>query len=233
MSNPLDKKVKVLIIDDEAHMRRMLQVYLERNGYEVKIAATGDEGINRVLESQPDVILLDLGLPDMDGIQVLMRLREWTQIPIFVVSVRAREDEKILALDNGANDYLTKPFGTGELLARLRVIRRYGEAQTKNEVFKSGHLEVELASRLVKVRGRVIKFSPTEYSLLVLFVQHAGKLLTQDFLLREVWGTSDPARMGLLRVYVRYLRGKIETDPATPELLITESGIGYRLVVPD
>ncbi|HWF19139.1 MAG TPA: response regulator transcription factor [Verrucomicrobiae bacterium] len=233
MNNTIKKKVTVLIIDDEVHMRRMLQVYLERNEYEVKVAATGDEGINKVIEFQPDVILLDLGLPDMDGLEVLKRLREWTQTPIFVVSVRAREEEKIAALDKGANDYLTKPFGTGELLARLRVVRRYGQTQSATEIFKSGHLEVDLASRLVKVKGRAIKLSPTEYSLLALFVQHAGKLLTQDYLLREIWGSSDPARMGALRVYIRYLREKIETDPAMPEILITESGIGYRLIAQD
>jgi len=230
MSDPVKKKPIVLIIEDEVHMRRMLHVCLERNGYEVKGAATGDEGVNQAIQCQPDVILLDLGLPDMDGMKVLKHLREWSQIPIIVVSVRSNDDEKISALDGGANDYITKPFSTGELLARLRVVRRYGQSPSQREVFKSGHLEVDLNNRLVKVRGRAVKLTPTEYSLLVLFVQHAGKLLTQGYLLREIWGSADIARTGELRVYIGYLRAKLEANPAEPELLVTEAGVGYRLV---
>lgn len=233
MQNPPNKKATVLIIEDEIHMRRMLYVCLERNGYDVKVAATGDEGINQAIHYMPDVILLDLGLPDMDGLEVLKRLREWSQIPIFVVSVRDREDEKIYALDLGANDYITKPFSTGELLARLRVVRRYGQGGSHVDVFKSGDLEVDLSSRLVKVGGRAVKMTPTEYSILVVFVQHAGKLLTHSYVAQKVWGTADADRIGALRVYIGYIRGKIEKNPSKPELLVTEVGVGYRLVIQD
>ncbi len=210
------KKTVVLVIEDEIHMRRMLQICLERSGYEVKIAATGDDGINQAIDCKPDVILLDLGLPDMDGLDVLKQLREWTQTPVIVISVRAREEEKISVLDKGANDYITKPFGTGELLARLRVIRRYGQTQSMTETFKSGDVEVDLTSRLVKVRGRAVKLTPTEYSLLVLFVQHAGKLLTHDYLLREIWGSADTGPARALRVYVRYCARNWRPIPQNP-----------------
>lgn len=231
MNNLLNKKAIVLVIEDEIYMRRMLCVCLERNGYEVKVAATGDEGIHQAIHCQPDVILLDLGLPDMDGVEVLKRLREWSQIPIFVVSVRDREEEKILALDLGANDYITKPFGTGELLARLRVVRRYGHGETQVDIFKSGELEVNLPNRMVKLGGREVKLTPTEYSMLAVFVKHAGKLLTHNYLCQTVWGTGDADRSGALRVYIGYLREKLEANPAKPELLVTETGVGYRLVV--
>jgi two-component system KDP operon response regulator KdpE len=233
MSDDSDKKITVLMIEDEIHMRRMLHVCLEGNGYEVVEATTGQEGLAQALRHQPDVVLLDLGLPDGDGQDVLKRLREWSQTPIFVVSVRNREDDKIKALDNGANDYITKPFGTGELLARLRVIRRYGQPASQAKVFTSGHLEVDMASRSVRVKGRLIKLTATEYALLFLFVRHAGKLLTHGYLLREIWGATDIEKTAPLRVYVGYLREKLETNPAKPQLLITEAGVGYRLVLQD
>jgi two-component system KDP operon response regulator KdpE len=234
MSDHSEKKLAVLVIEDEIHMRRMLRVCLERNGYQVVEATTGEEGISEALRCQPDVILLDLGLPDMDGLQVLKRLREWSRTPIFIISVRGQEEEKITALDNGANDYITKPFGTGELLARLRVVQRYGQATSQQPaVFKSGDLEVDLAARAVKVKGKMVKLTATEYSLLVLFVQHAGKLLTHGYLLREIWGSQDVEKTAPLRVYMGYLREKLEANPAKPELLITEPGVGYRLVIKD
>ena len=233
MSDDTAKKNTVLVIEDEIHMRRMLRLCLEGNGYHVVDAATGKAGLDQALQCQPDVVLLDLGLPDMDGVEVLKRLREWSQAPIFVVSVRGGEDDKIEALDKGANDYITKPFSTGELLARLRVIQRSGQLSSPATVFKSGNLEVDLAGRTVKVKGRLVKLTATEYALLFLLVRHAGKLLTHAYLMREMWGSTDVEKTAPLRVYVGYLREKLETNPAKPELLITEPGVGYRLIIKD
>jgi two-component system KDP operon response regulator KdpE len=227
------KKAVVLVIDDEVQIRRLLRLCLEMNGYDVVEAATGMAGIEEAVRSQPDLVLLDMGLPDMDGLAVLKRLREWSQVPILVVSVRRLEDDKIAALDNGANDYITKPFGTGELLARLRVLQRAAHPRTTVEIFHSGPLSVDLATRSVKVKGRSVHLTVTEYSLLRLFVQHAGKVLTHGHLLREVWGVHEADKTGQLRVYMGYLRDKLETNPARPELFITESGVGYRLTVGD
>ena len=223
----------VLVVEDEIQIRRLLRVCLERNGYTVVEAATGDEGIAQAIAHQPDLVLLDLGLPDMDGILVLRRIREWSQVPIFVVSVRGREDDKIKALDSGANDYLTKPFSTGELLARLRVVQRYTQQPASRTLFSSGDLQVDLAARSVKVRGRNVRLTATEYSLLLYLIQNAGKVLTHGQLLREVWGTHDEQKTGPLRVYMAYLREKLELDPAKPQLLVTEPGVGYRLALLD
>jgi two-component system, OmpR family, KDP operon response regulator KdpE len=231
MTQPDPKKTTVLVIDDEVQIRRLLRVCLEMNGYDVVEAATGQSGIEEAVRCQPDIVLLDLGLPDIDGLNVLKRLREWSQAPVLVVSVRHREDDKITALDNGANDYITKPFGTGELLARLRVLQRSAQPRTRVEVFHSGPLSVDLTSRTVKIKNRTIRLTATEYSLLLLFVQHAGKVLTHGQLLREIWGVAEVEKTGPLRVYVGYLRDKLEANPAKPELLITEPGVGYRLVI--
>ena len=232
MNEPAANKT-VLVIDDEIQMRRLLRACLERNGYDVVEAATGDAGLDEAVRCQPSAVLLDLGLPDMDGQAVLKRLREWSQVPVLVVSVRGHEEDKITALDNGANDYVTKPFSTGELLARLRVAQRSALSPATPEVFQSGPLRVDLTTRTVKVSGGKVRLSATEYSLLHQFVKHAGKVLTHGQLLREVWGTNDVEKTGHLRVYMAYLREKLEANPAEPELLITEPGIGYRLVVPD
>ncbi len=223
----------VLLIEDEVQIRRLLRVSLERVGYEVLEAANGAAGLDEAARRQPQAILLDLGLPDMDGLIVLKRLREWSQTPILVVSVRDRDDEKISALDNGANDYITKPFSTGELLARLRVARRSAQPAAARTTYRSGPLEVDLTTRLVKVKGRLARLTATEYSLLVLFVRHAGKVLTHQQILREVWGPGDVGQIGYLRVYMAYLREKLEADPGNPELFLTEPGIGYRLVAGD
>ncbi|HVM48697.1 MAG TPA: response regulator transcription factor [Candidatus Acidoferrum sp.] len=230
MNEPAAQKT-VLVVDDEVQMRRLLRACLERNGYDVVEAVTGDAGLDEALRRRPDVVLLDLGLPDMDGQEVLKRLREWSQVPVLVVSVRAQEEDKIKALDAGANDYITKPFSTGELLARLRAAQRLTQQPATTTVFHSGPLRVDLTARIVKVKGRIVQLSATEYSLLHLFVKHAGKVLTHGQILREVWGTEDVEKTGSLRVYVAYLREKLEANPAEPELLITEPGIGYRLVV--
>ena len=228
MPSPL--KSTALIIDDELQIRRLLRVCLEANGYRVAEAATGKEGIAEAAQHPPDVVILDLGLPDMEGIAVLKRLREWSSVPVVVLSVRDREEDKIAALDNGADDYVTKPFSSGELLARLRVAQRHATPASEATVFRSDQLEVDLAARVVKLKGKEVRLTATEYSLLRLFVHHAGKVLTHRQILREVWGPSYVEQTHYLRVYLAHLREKLEANPAQPELLITEPGVGYRLV---
>lgn len=226
-------KPSALVIDDELQIRRLLRVCLEANGYRVSEAATGKEGIAEAAQRPPDVVILDLGLPDMEGVTVLKRLREWSRVPILVLSVRDREEDKIAALDNGADDYVTKPFSSGELLARLRVAQRHAVPTSETAVFRSGHLEVDLAARIVKRKGEEVKLTATEYALLRLFVQHAGKVLTHRQILREVWGPNYVEQTHYLRVYLAHLREKLEANPAQPELLTTEPGVGYRLVAKD
>jgi two-component system KDP operon response regulator KdpE len=223
-------KSTALVIDDELQIRRLLRVCLEANGYRVSEAATGKDGIAEAAQHPPDVVILDLGLPDMEGVTVLKRLREWSRVPVVVLSVRDREEDKIAALDAGADDYVTKPFSSGELLARLRVAQRHAAPTSETTVFRSGQLEVDLAARVVKVKGKEVKLTATEYSLLRLFVHHAGKVLTHHQILREVWGPNYIEQTHYLRVYLAHLREKLEANPAQPELLITEPGVGYRLV---
>lgn len=225
-------KPTALVIDDEVQIRRLLRVCLESNGYQIVEAATGQEGIRRAAERPPDLVILDLGLPDMDGVAVLKRLREWSKVPVIVLTVRDREEDKIAALDGGADDYITKPFGTGELLARLRVAQRHAAPDQKESVFRSGKLEVDLASRSVRLDGKEVRLTATEYSLLRLFVQHAGKVLTHRQILREVWGPNYEEQTHYLRVYLKHLREKLERDPAHPELFLTEPGVGYRFSGP-
>jgi len=220
----------VLIIDDEVQIRRLLRVNLEANGYRVFEAASGQDGLVQAAQCRPEAIILDLGLPDMDGVAVLKRLREWSQAPVLVLSVRDSEDDKVLALDNGADDFINKPFSSAELLARLRVAQRHAQPIPDNAVFRSGPLEVDLASRVVLVRGKEIKMTPTEYSLLRLLVRNAGKVVTHRQILKEVWGPNYGDQTHYLRVYMAHLREKIEAEPAHPELLITEPGVGYRLL---
>jgi two-component system, OmpR family, KDP operon response regulator KdpE len=227
---PPSPKPSALVIDDELQIRRLLRVCLEANGYRVTEAATGKDGIAEAAQRPPDVVILDLGLPDMEGVAVLKRLREWSRVPVVVLSVRDREEDKIAALDNGADDYVTKPFSSGELLARLRVAQRHAAPSSETTVFRSGHFEVDLAARVVKRKGEEVKLTATEYSLLRLFVQHAGKVLTHRQILREVWGPNYTEQTHYLRVYLAHLREKLEANPAQPELLITEPGVGYRLV---
>jgi len=224
-------KPTALIIDDEMQIRRLLRVCLESNGYRTLEATTGQEGISQAAQHPPDIIILDLGLPDMDGVAVLKRLREWTHVPVVVLSVRDREDDKVAALDNGADDYVTKPFSTGELLARLRVAQRHAQPSQGDAIFRSGELEVDLTARVVRLNGKEVKLTATEYSLLRLFVQHAGKVLTHRQILREVWGPNYGEQTHYLRVYMAHLREKLEEEPAKPTLLITEPGVGYRLIL--
>ncbi|TAL07508.1 MAG: response regulator [Verrucomicrobia bacterium] len=219
-----------LVIDDEPQIRRLLRVTLEANGYQVFDAATGQDGLAQAAQRRPEVVLLDLGLPDLDGVTVLKRLREWSRVPVVVLSVRDREADKIAALDNGADDYVTKPFNSGELLARLRVAQRHAQPATELSVFRSGKLEVDLVARVVKFGGKEVKLTATEYSLVRLFVQHAGKVLTHRQILREVWGPNAVEQTHYLRVYLAHVREKLEADAAKPELFITEPGVGYRLI---
>jgi two-component system KDP operon response regulator KdpE len=220
-----------LVIDDEVQIRRLLKISLEANGYKVFEAANGQEGLAEAAQRRPDIVVLDLGLPDMDGVTVLKRLREWSNVPVIVLSVRDREEDKIAALDNGADDYLTKPFSTGELMARLRVAQRHAQPPMDEAIFKSDQLEVDLTSRTVKVSDKPVKLTATEYALLQLFVKHAGKVLTHKQILKEVWGPTYVEQTHYLRVYMTHLREKIERVPSEPELLVTESGVGYRLIL--
>jgi two-component system KDP operon response regulator KdpE len=228
-----EKTVKVLVIDDEKQIRRLLRICLEKNGYEVAEAANAEDGIGEAVRYAPDIVLLDLGLPDRDGLTVLRRLREWSQVPVLVISVRGQENEKVSALDNGANDYVTKPFSTPELLARMRVVLRYSQPSVRDTVFNSGRLKVDLTTRTVKVSDRTVRLTATEYALLHLFIQHAGKVLTHGQIVRGIWQADEAEKTGQLRVYMAYLREKLEANPAAPELLITEPGVGYRLVTAD
>lgn len=230
MSESPAPKPNALVVDDEIQIRRLLRVCLESNGYRVLEAATGQEAIALAAQHPLEVVLLDLGLPDMDGVTVLKRLREWSRVPVVVLSVRDREEDKITALDNGADDYVTKPFSTGELLARLRVAQRHASPAAETPIFRSGGLEVDLTSRLVKAQGKEVKLTATEYSLLRLLVQHSGKVLTHRQILKEVWGPAYGEQTHYLRVYVAHLREKLEVDPSKPRLLITEPGVGYRLI---
>jgi len=223
-------RINALVIDDEPQIRRLLRITLEGNGYRVFDAATGKEGMLQAAQCRPEVILLDLGLPDLDGIEVLKRLREWTRLPVLVLTVRDREAEKIAALDAGADDYVTKPFSTGELLARIRAALRHTQPQGGEALFRSGDLEVDLSARVVRRKGQEIKLTPTEYALLRLFVTHAGKVLTHRQILTEVWGASAAEQTQYLRVHIAHLREKLEEDVSLPALIVTEPGVGYRLL---
>ena len=220
----------ILIVDDERSILRFLSASLSGQ-YEISEAATGEDAIHAVATEHPDLMILDLGLPDMDGVEVTRRVREWTDMPIIIVSVREQESEKVAALDAGADDYLTKPFGAGELLARIRVALRHSAPTESNAVFSSGDLAVDLARRLVSVGGQEVELTPNEYDILCALVQHAGKVLTHRQLLRTVWGSGYENETHILRVNVSNLRRKIERDPAKPEHIITEPGVGYRLRV--
>jgi len=221
----------VLVVEDEPQVMRFLRATLPAHGYRMLEAANGAQALVEAQTRQPDVVLLDLGLPDLDGLEVTRRIREWSSVPIVVVSARGQERDKVQALDAGADDYLTKPFGTDELLARMRVALRHaarvagGEGET---VFEAWELRVDLASRLVHLRGEEVRLTRTEYRLLAALVQHAGKVLTHRQLLREVWGPGASNETHYLRVYMAQLRHKLEDDPARPRYLLTETGVGYR-----
>jgi two-component system, OmpR family, KDP operon response regulator KdpE len=219
----------VLVIDDVAPIRRLLRLTLEPQGYRIYEAGDGQLGLQEAAARRPDVIILDLGLPDMEGVAVLKRLREWSQTPVLVLSVRDREADKVAALDNGADDYLTKPFGTAELLARLRAVQRRAPEAHEEPVFVSGDLAVDLASRVVTVKKKEVHLTATEYALLRELVRHAGKVVMHAQLLRAVWGPNAESQSQYLRVYITHLRKKLETS-TSGKLIQTEPGIGYRLL---
>lgn len=234
----MDKSEKssavVLVVEDDPQIRRFLRATLEDNGYHYREAITAQDGLRQVGMQHPDLIILDLGLPDMDGLEVTRRLREWTSTPIIVLSARNQERDKVDALDVGADDYLTKPFGTAELLARMRVAVRHAiqvSQGTDDPVFKFDGLRVDLAHRQVFVDENEIHLTPLEYRLLLVLVQHAGKVVTRKQLLHDVWGPSYVDEMHYLRVYMGQLRRKLEAEPTRPHYLITEPGVGYRLKV--
>ncbi len=227
---------RVLVIEDELQIQRFLRVSLASHGFEVLEARRGEEGIAAAALQAPDVVVLDLGLPDIDGLDVVRRLREWSAVPILVLSARGQEQDKIAALDAGADDYLTKPFGVGELMARLRVALRHGQraaaGSAEPATFSVEDLRVDLARRQVFVGGREVHLTPNEYKLLATLVQHAGKVLTHRQLLKAVWGPGYLTEVHYVRLYMAQLRHKLEADPARPRFLRTEPGVGYRLQVP-
>jgi len=224
----------VLVVEDEPQMRKFVRLALTSNAYRVIEAETAAEGIRQAMAYTPDLVVLDLGLPDMDGLEVTARLREWSSVPILVISARGQEDSKVKALDGGADDYLTKPFGVGELMARLRVALRHasraGEAPTSVATI-GDDVRVDLARRTVTVRGDEVHLTPNEYKLLALLVKHAGMVLTHRQLLEQVWGPGHAHQMQYLRVYMGQLRQKLERNPARPRYLSTEPGVGYRLKI--
>ncbi len=227
-----DDKELILLIEDEPQMRRFLRITLQSHGYRLVEAATAQEGLMQATTRNPDVVLLDLGLPDLDGLEVTKRLREWTQTPIIVISAREQEQDKVRALDAGADDYLTKPFNAGELLARIRVALRHAarsEADQQEPVFRLLNLRVDLAQRQVFLDDREVHLTPIEYKLLTVLIRHAGKVITHSQLLKDVWGPAHVNEVQYLRVYMTQLRHKLEADPARPRFLLNEPGVGYRL----
>lgn len=221
-------KAEILVIEDEPQIRKLLEINLESNDYKVIQAATAKEGLQQASAHSPDMILLDLGLPDMDGHQLLKELREWYHKAIIILSVQNSEDDIITALDNGATDYLTKPFRVGELLARIRSAIRRNNSEEDNPKIFTGNLEIDLVSRIVKQNGELLKLTSTEYNLLSLLARNEGRVLTHQFILKEIWGVGYQAETQYLRVFVGQLRKKIEENPNQPQHIITESGVGYR-----
>jgi two-component system KDP operon response regulator KdpE len=225
---------KILVVDDEPQIRRFLRIGLEGHGYAVLEAVDAGSALRAAVSARPELVVLDLGLPDREGFEVLGALREWSSVPVFVLSVRDREDEKVRAFELGADDYIVKPFGMSELLARIRAaLRRRVEAAPGQPLFRVGGLEVDLGRRVVRVEQVEVRLSPKQYRLLQVLVSNAGKVMTHRQLLKEVWGNAHTDDVQYLRVFVRKLRNRIETDPACPRYLLTELGVGYRLRTPD
>lgn len=218
----------ILIIDDELQIRRLLEITLSANGYKIIQSVNGKEGLVDAATHHPSLIILDLGLPDIDGQEILKKLREWFTKPIIILSVRSSEEDIIKALDNGANDYLTKPFRTGELLARIRAAIRARENKTDAPVLDFGFLQIDMVSHVARINKEIIKLTATEFSLLSLLAKNSGRVLTHQYILKEVWGYGYLEQTQYLRVFIAQLRKKIEENPSKPTLIITESGIGYR-----
>lgn len=226
-----EQGARILIIDDEPQIRKLLKVTLQAHQYAVSEAATGEEGLRQATLASPDIILLDLGLPDRSGMDVLAEIREWSNVPILVLTAKDREEDKITALDGGADDYVTKPFGMGELVARIRVALRHVAKSTHEPILHAGELSIDLAQRIVKLRDERIKLTPTEYELLKVLATHAGKVVTQRQLLQQVWGSQhNESDSHYLRIYIGHLRKKLEEDSTRPQWIITEPGIGYRFM---
>lgn len=219
----------ILIVDDEIQMRRLLQRTLEDNRYKVTIAENGSQALTHASMDRPDMTILDLGLPDMDGVEVLKKLREWSTMPVLILSVRNTEETIVQSLDAGADDYLTKPFRMGELLARIRILLRRRASAQDSTVYSNENFSVDLSARVVKKNDTIVKLTPIEYSLLIIFIRNEGRVLTHNYILKEVWGPSYAEETQYLRVFIAQLRKKLEDDPAHPRFFLTESGIGYRL----
>jgi len=229
-----EAKPLALVVDDEVQIRRFLRAGLELDGFAVEEAENGSEALRSATLQPPDLVILDLGLPDMDGSEVLERLRGWSTVPVIALSVRSNEAEKVRLLNKGADDYIVKPFGMAELLARARAaMRRYARASTEEPVIKLGPLAVDLAARIVTIDGARVFLTPKEYRMLQLLAQHVGNVVTHQFLLKEIWGSPHIHDTHYLRIFVRKLRQKIEADPTQPHILMTELGIGYRLALPE
>ncbi|NBJ14899.1 MAG: response regulator [Dehalobacter sp. 4CP] len=221
---------RILIIDDEIQIRRFLRVSLTSHGYDVQDTGMGKAGFDKVFTFHPELVILDLGLPDMSGIEVLSRIREWSKVPIIILSVQEQETDKVTALDNGADDYVTKPFGMGELLARMRATLRHATRVEEEPILRFDDLVIDFSHRQIKVNHREIKLTPTEYELMKSLALNAGKVLTHKYLLRTVWGPEYETSIQYLRVFMGQIRRKIETDPSRPRHIITEPGVGFRLL---
>lgn len=227
---PLPIKKDLLVIDDEVQIRRLLRLTLESAGFVVREAETGQLGLDEIVRRAPDLIVLDMGLPDLSGLEVLRRLREWSRVPVLILTVRAAEADKVAALDAGADDYLTKPFGSAELTARVRAMLRRAPTEAELATITFGEIVIDFSSRAVKRRGADVKLTPKEYALLRLLVLHRGKIITHQQILRELWGPKSEENTHYLRVHMAHLRQKLESEPHRPRHLKTESGIGYRLL---
>jgi two-component system KDP operon response regulator KdpE len=224
----MNSEETILVIDDEVQIRRLLEITLSSNGFKISEASTGKDGIIAAATHHPALIILDLGLPDINGIEILKKIREWYLKPIIILSVKSSEEDIINALDNGANDYLTKPFKTGELLARIRVALRHSPGSELDTILSFGTLTIDLPNHIARKNEEILKLTTTEFSLLALLAKNSGRVLTHQSILKEIWGFGYVGQTQILRVFVAQLRKKIEDDPAKPTLLITESGIGYR-----
>jgi two-component system KDP operon response regulator KdpE len=229
-----DARARILVVDDEPQIRKFLRLGLEDSGFAVLEAENAEAALRAAVAARPELVVLDLGLPDREGFEVLEQLREWSRVPVIVLSVRSRESEKVRAFDLGADDYVVKPFGMPELLARVRAaLRRRIESEAPEPVFRVGALEVDLVRRVVRVNGAQVRLSPKQYRLLQILVSNAGKVVTHRQLLNDIWGAAHRDDVQYLRVFVRKLRSRIEADPARPAYLLTELGVGYRLRTPD
>ena len=226
----MDSTNRILVIDDESQIRKLLKVSLKSQGFYIEESHDGRDGINKVAIIKPDLVILDLGLPDMDGKEVIREIREWSNVPIVILTARDQEQEKIEALDNGADDYITKPFGIGELLARIRVCLRRKTEDENEHIFNFGGLIIDLVNRRITVDNMEIKLTPTEYEIVKVLAQNAGKVITHKQLLKKVWGNAYDNDNNYIRVYIGQIRRKIEPNPAQPCYIITESGVGYRLI---